>query len=279
VITSAEENFVVSRAYVPEHIPAYVVAISRAEPHLLGDYLCYQGEGSLVFIGYPLNSPFDERAMAEALSAAISRFSPDSVALTAPAISIPQKGCQKRDSDYYYRLELPALRPDKKVENMVRRASRELSVEIGREMGEEHIRLIAEFLDSRRVDEGTTYIFERIPAYVSAAPTARVFDARDKNGNLAAFDVAEFGARDYAFYQFNFVSKKRYVPGASDLLFHEMVRTAQVEGKRFVNLGLGIDEGIARFKKKWGGIPFLKYEFCRYRPRPSKALASLLGKL
>jgi hypothetical protein len=279
VITAAEENFVVNRAYVPEHIPAYVVAISRAEPHLIGDYLCYQGEGSLVFIGYPLNSAFDEKAMVEALAAAISRFSPDSVALTAPAISIPQKECRARDSDCYYRLELPALRPDKKVENMVRRASRELSVEISREIGEEHIRLIAEFLDSRRVDEGTAYIFERIPAYVSAVPTARVFDARDKHGNLAAFDVADFGARDYAFYQFNFVSKTRSAPGASDLLLHEVIRTVRMEGKPFLNLGLGIHEGIAHFKKKWGGIPFLKYEFCRYRPRPSKALAFLLGKL
>ena len=26
-------------------------------------------------------------------------------------------------------------------------------------------------------------------------------------------------------------------------------------------MGLGVNEGISRFKKKWGGLPFLKYEF------------------
>jgi hypothetical protein len=32
--------------------------------------------------------------------------------------------------------------------------------------------------------------------------------------------------------------------------------------KEYIHLGLGVNEGIRRFKKKWGGIPFLKYEFC-----------------
>ena len=49
------------------------------------------------------------------------------------------------------------------------------------------------------------------------------------------------------------------MPGASDLLFHEMVNLARAEGKMAVNLGLGVDAGIRRFKEKWGGEPFLDY--------------------
>jgi hypothetical protein len=49
------------------------------------------------------------------------------------------------------------------------------------------------------------------------------------------------------------------VPGASDLLFNEMVRLAQSEGKQAINLGLGVHRGIRRFKEKWGGEPFLNH--------------------
>jgi hypothetical protein len=27
---------------------------------------------------------------------------------------------------------------------------------------------------------------------------------------------------------------------------------------------LGVSEGIRKFKEKWGGVPFLKYESCSY---------------
>lgn len=51
----------------------------------------------------------------------------------------------------------------------------------------------------------------------------------------------------------------------SDLLFYEMINLAKEHGKGYINLGLGVNEGIRRFKEKWGGVPFLRYEFCEYR--------------
>ncbi len=38
-----------------------------------------------------------------------------------------------------------------------------------------------------------------------------------------------------------------------------MVKLALTEGKKTVNLGLGVNAGIRRFKEKWGGAPFLNY--------------------
>jgi len=38
-----------------------------------------------------------------------------------------------------------------------------------------------------------------------------------------------------------------------------MVNLAQSEGKKTINLGLGINKGIRQFKEKWGGVPFLPY--------------------
>jgi len=87
--------------------------------------------------------------------------------------------------------------------------------------------------------------------------SALVFEARTAHGDLAAFDVAEFGAREYAFYMFNFRARRRSVPGASDLLLAHIIERAKAEGKGYLNLGLGIDAGVAFFKKKWGAAPFL----------------------
>ena len=102
------------------------------------------------------------------------------------------------------------------------------------------------------------YIFKNMPQYLKASDSAVLLEARTKN-ELAAFNIVDLGAADYAFYLFSFRSNKKKVPGASDLLFHEMVKLAQAEGKKTVNLGLGVNAGIRRFKEKWGGVPFLDY--------------------
>lgn len=278
MITAAEEGFIASHAHVPEHLPGYVTAIFAAEPHLIDDYLCYRGKRSIVFVGYPLKSRFDEGAMVAVLEAAISRFAPESVAITAPSVSMLGDTCRTRGSDRYYRLDLSEGRAHRNVEGMIRRASRELHVEEGEGIKEEHTRLIAEFVASRELGSEARTIFEKIPIYVSCVPTTQVFSARGRGGHLVAFDVVEFGAANYAFYQFNIRSRTRYVPGASDLLLHHVIRVAQELQKRYINLGLGIDEGITHFKTKWGASPFLDYEYCRYSTRRPGILDALLQK-
>jgi hypothetical protein len=279
MITPAEECFITAHAYVPEHLPAYVRAVSGAEPHLLGDYLCFRIQDSLLFNGYPLAVPFDEAALGRAVESAIARFRPRDVVLMAPKIPEGLAGHRPRERDQSYRLDLVGVARDAKLRNMLRRAARDARVESSRDMGEEHRSLIAEFLESHPVSQEMRYIFERIPAYVSAVSSARVFSARDGTGGLVAFDVAEFGARDYAFYQFNFRSRKPHVPGASDLLLDAVIGAARSEGKRYLNLGLGISPGVRRFKEKWGGKPFLPYEYCRYAPGAPRLFDRLLEKL
>jgi hypothetical protein len=44
---------------------------------------------------------------------------------------------------------------------------------------------------------------------------------------------------------------------------------------------LGVNDGIRRFKLKWGGKPYLNYEFCECRyglPKPLSILNRLLGQ-
>ena len=263
MINPSEEVFIREYAYVPEHMPGYVTAISGKEPFLLEGYLCYYGQDTLLFVGYPLKESFHENKMDSVLETAVKRFKPAQVVLMAPTISrrLEQRGVP----DTYYKLDLPSIPIRSKLKNMIHRASRELQVEKTHEFKNEHLNLIADFLRSRSVEEGTRSIFGKIPEYLSSVPTAWIFNARDRAGQMAAFDTAEFGAKNCAFYMFNFRSPKDCVPGASDLLLYTLIHDAQEQGKAYINLGLGINAGVAFFKKKWGGRPFLRHEFVSYR--------------
>jgi hypothetical protein len=274
MLTEDEESFVLRHAYIPEHLVSYVASISDTEPFLLSNYLCYYAKGHLIFVGYPLGETFEEGKLKRSLNQAIGKFEARSVALISPVALYSPPICKEAGSDVYYRLELASLKIRKKIRNRVKRASRDLKVERSRSVTREHERLISEFFETHKADKHKR-IFERIPKYVSSSPTSLVLNARDAKERLVAFDVVELASERYAFYQFNFLSRENYVPGASDLLFHEIIKISREEGKKYINMGLGIHEGVERFKLKWGGEPFLRHEACLYRPE----LLRMLGKL
>lgn len=277
MITPAEKDFIRERAYIPEHLPDYAARVSGAEPFLSDDFLFYLSTDTLIFVGFPLQGEFQEKKMAKTLEGVIRKRSPARITLVAP--SIPVRFGPAGPPDSYYRLDLEGFRTPAKVKNMVQRASRELQVGKGRDLEPDHFRLISEFSGARPLEEGSRTIFARIPEYLSASPAAWVFSARTGRGDLAAFDIAEFAPSRYAFYMFNFRSGEKSVPGASDLLLAQIVRTAQEQGKKAINLGLGISPGVAFFKKKWGGLPFLDHRSVTYRPSSIASLEGLLSKL
>jgi len=279
MITAAQQDYIEDHAYMPEHVPQYVTPMSQAEPFLLGDFLAYTREDHLIFIGYPLKEVFQEKQMRKGLEDAIKRFKPEVVALTAPAIPSSVNDRGHPPSDYYYRIDLSALSISQKVRHMLNRAGRELSVGRNRNFDEEHRKMVDNFLKTHPVDEETRFIFQRIDKYLSSSKTAWIFDARNNAGELAAFDVAEFWARCYTICMFNFSSDALYVPGSSDLLLSEVIQQSQKEGKKYINLGLGINPGATFFKKKWGGGVFLPYSFCLYHPSGKEILDILLPRL
>ncbi len=276
MITPSEDEHIRDRAYVPEHMTGYVMAISNAEPFLFQDYLWYLKERHLIFIGYPLSTPRDPGRLGDVLNRVVEDSKPRTMAVIAETPLLGQRACVCSEEDGYYRIALSGFGVPQKVGNVVRRAGRELRVKREeKKFGRAHQELVGTFLESHEVGEQMRSILEKIPDYVSSVPTARVYAARDSNGSLVAFDVAEFGARDYAFYMFNFRTPSAGTPGASDLLLHEIIKDAAAEGKRFVNLGLGISPGVVFFKRKWGAAPFLPYRHglhSLYRPSLLDAL-------
>jgi hypothetical protein len=279
MITGAQQDYIEDHAYVPEHIPHYVTAVSQTEPFLFGDFLGYAKKGHFTLVGYPLKEPFEEKRMRSVLEDAIKRFHPESVSLIAPSVPSSINDCVHPPSDHYYRLDLSSLSISQKLRNMLSRAGRELLVKKNKDFDKEHRKIVKDFLNTHPVDEATGFIFHRIGHYLSSSETAWIFDARTKRGELVAFDVAEFTPKDYTLYMFNFGSDARYVPGASDLLLSEVIQQAKTEKKKYINLGLGINRGVAFFKKKWGGVPFLPYASCFYHLSRKENLDSLLQKL
>jgi len=47
---------------------------------------------------------------------------------------------------------------------------------------------------------------------------------------------------------FNFTSDALYVPGVSDLLLFEVIKQSKTEGRKYMNLDLGINPGVTFFK-------------------------------
>ncbi len=272
-----EEEYLKDRAYIPEHLPGYGAVISQTEPLLINDFLFYAGQGFLIFVAYPLKGKFNKKEAQKILQEMIKRWQPAQVAILGSEIPLSQAPLLQED--FYFRLALANLIIPGKVKNMIARAQKEIQIEISREFKDEHQELINEFLQTHPLDEATKYIYRRISQYLSATSSAFLFNARTNQGNLVAFDVAEFGAQAYAFYMFNFHSARYYIPGTSDFLLHSLIKEAQKQGKTFVNLGLGINAGVTFFKKKWGGIPFLPYKYTVYHPDYPASLDALWQKM
>ena len=126
MITSAQRDFIRAHAYIPEHVTDYVTAISHTEPYMAGPYLFYYGSSVLIFVGYPMGEPFEEKKLTKALQAVTKEFEPARIAFIG--LAIPHtKGVSylQRASDTYFRLDVthPDIPP--KVRNMVSRAARE----------------------------------------------------------------------------------------------------------------------------------------------------------
>lgn len=272
-----EREYVHRWACLPEQVPEYVSSVSGAEPFLLGDHLCYVQGRTLVFIGYPLAESFDAAKLRDALESASGRFKPQLVSLIAPSDPAWRTPAARSGPDRYYRLHLASARVPAKVLNMLRRASRDVRVRVRNGLGEQHRACIAEFTGTHAVDDGLKRILGRVPDYASQGSSCRVLEARKPSGKLVAFTLAEFGSRDYAFYMFNFRSAGDYVPGACDLLLHELMAAAEDMGKTYVNFGLGVHTGVEFFKKKWGATPFAGYEQYLYRISGGSILEALFA--
>lgn len=282
-MTPKEEVYVWERAYVPEHIVNLMVPISKGEPFFMEDHLGFFRDNWLIFVGYPLDGNFSQERCDKALKQAVERYRPEYLWFIGSEIppSLLDSGIE-RETDHYYTLDLGQTKLKPSLRRMADKASKELKVERALSFSKEHEALTAELLKREKLPPRVRELYRAMPYYVSHSSSACVLNARNRNGKLCAFYAVELGAKNFSTYVLGCHSKENYVPHASDLLFLEMIKLSKEHGKNTINLGLGVNEGIRRFKEKWGGIPYLNYEFCeRYYgyTRTVSLIKSLEGKL
>ncbi|HSQ25661.1 MAG TPA: hypothetical protein VLM80_00925 [Anaerolineales bacterium] len=283
MISNEENTYILQRAYIPEHLPNYVEAATGAETTLIQNCLVYTRESHLSLVAYPLtpNGNFQEENsgwLERLTSSLMETYNPQVFSIISPIRCIFLDGLENTGEDQYFRLKLDQVKPGKKIRNLLQHAERELTVVTDQKFDCRHKRLVNEFLKKHRVSPETRSIFKRLPR-ISKAPGCVLLSAFNQRGKLVAFDLFDFSADSSGFYLFNFYSRSQYVPGASDLLLFRGMQIALQQGKKYLNLGLGIHPGVEQFKAKWGSQPFLKYLAYQKEPDVEEAADNFFAKL
>jgi hypothetical protein len=291
MLSRRQKEFIYRHAYLPEQLPWYLGPMGDMSAHLNRPFILYERTRALSCIGYPLGEDYHPDVFRRCLRDAMSAFEVDWVQVIVPEPPAALPGVvETGPRDDYWFLELDRLPPPPKVMNMVRRAEREVEVRLGWSMGRRHRALLGEFCRRRHLEPEMGGFLQRMPGYVNRCFTAYPLEAwrgrpdlwpgrfgREgstvrlmeawRGESLLAFNVMELGAERWGFYLFSVSGDAaRKIPGISDLLLHRLLLRAREEGKSFVNLGLGINEGIRAFKRKWGAEPLRPYYFALLRP-------------
>jgi hypothetical protein len=283
MITAEDEAYILTHAYVPEHIVSLMVILSKGEPFLIEDHLIFTKDNWLIFVGYPLDGIFSQERCEKVVKQVLEKFRPESLRFIGPEIPLfLSDSCTERQTDRYYRFDIEQTRVKNSLRRVAEKASQQLDVERSYVLSKEHKTLISELSKREKLRPRVKELYHAMPDYVSHSSSACVLNAWSKEGRLSAFYILELGAKKFNTYLIGTHSRKNYVPHASDLLFFKMVELTREQGKNEINLGLGVNEGIRRFKEKWGGVPFLNYEECEYCPEGIKMISmvrTLEGKL
>jgi len=263
MISPEEKEFILSHAYIPEHSIPLMVGVSGGEPFLVDHYLCFLKEDWIIVVGYPLEEDFRADALEAAFEKIKGRFRPHYASVMAPELPRALRDQSRRlERDHYYLLDLQGFRVKSDLRRTVKKASERLRVEHSNAFHPPHRRLMQAFLERVKPEDPVRKLLLQMPHYVAAAQNALVLNAWDREGRLAAFYVIDLAPRRFATYVIGCQSREPYAAGASDLLMSETVWISRDQGKQHVHLGFGVNPGIRRFKKKWGGVPDRPYEMC-----------------
>lgn len=261
MISKEQEEYILEKAYVPEHIPKMMSFLSEGECFLFEqNYVIFKTRSFLIFIGYPLNFTEESDQMERCLKRVLKTFGPLRLfILTGKGESKFFKKCKKIDDDFYYVIDIERISFDRKLLKLVERAQKRLSIQIEKNTTPQHRKLTEDFLQSKNLSDNIKELYIRLPEYMNFSDGIFYLSAYSEEGQLAGYYVVDTEAKNFSAYMIGCLSKVNYVPYTSDYLMYELIKITEKMGKKYVNLGIGVNEGIRRFKEKWGGLKFLKY--------------------
>lgn len=257
-------------ARVPEHSIPLMRAISGGAAFIINNFLFFHAEEWLMGIGYPMNEENvteNQEAFKNAFEEAAKKTGAKSFFIAGASLNFaPQIKKNIVENDQYYVLSANAPIPAK-LKNPINKASNNLIVRESKIFTAAHRRLWVEFLENRQspMTDRVEELYLKIPSILNKPIENLIFlDACLPNGELAASVFLDFGPQNFISYIVGAHSRKNYVPHATDLLFKEMLQKAKEHDKRFIHLGLGVNDGIKRFKLKWGAKPSWTYQMAQW---------------
>ena len=278
MLTSQQQQYILDRANVPEHTVSLITYLSGGEPFLIDDFFVCRTKDWVILVGYPFEYEFDAAGFERVVNRIIKQFDPETLSLIAPELpSVIANNCLEIESDHYYTLEVKKPVLGSVVRRNLKKARQALRVERASAMGDPHRVLMDEFI--RRVHPHTRVInmMSKLPGYLQKCKSALVLNAWDNRNCLTAFYVIDLAAIKFSNYIIGCYSRKNYVLGASDLLLDELLQLSAEFKKRYIHLGLGVNDGIRRFKTKWGAKPDRQYKMCELRLRKPSFIKTILS--
>jgi uncharacterized protein YbaP (TraB family) len=262
LIENVDKKEILKKANVPEHSVTFMESMSGGKAFLVDSYLFYHADKLLMAIGYPLSGTYKSDVFYKALTKALDYTAATDCFAICPFLPRQLRVYQK-DLCQYFTLSSNQQIPSR-LERLAERAALTLRVEEGNEFTLAHQRLWAEFVGRTPLTANVRRLYERTQKVVNPDSNLILLNAWDTNGNLAASLLLDLNPQKFLSYILGAHSRIHYTPYASDLLFSKMLTIAKREGKEYIHLGLGVNDGIRRFKKKWGGTATMSYEMAAW---------------
>lgn len=256
-------------AIVPEHSVTFMENVSGGHCLVEGDYVFYAAADWCMAIGYPFRGHYSHNAFSAALATVRARTHATDFWAVGPDMPAPlHEHIQERD--IFYILDANAPIPHK-LKGPVRNASQRLHLEVGTDFTPEHRQLWAEFMARVPLRTHVRELFATTQTALAAqTPKLILLNAWDAERHLAASLLVDEAPTHFCAYMLGAHSRTHYSPHAADALFALMLARAHEQGKRFIHLGLGVNEGITRFKRKWGGQEQLPYIMAAWKETPTR---------
>ena len=267
---------VLEHAQVPEHSPAFMSAMSGGNFFVRGDYCFLAAQDWLMAIGYPLRNAYSPDSFEAALRSTLDQTGACDCWCIAPELPsrlIPHQV----DSDDFFILPASAAVPAR-LRRPLEYARACLRVDMTTHFSPQHRRLWSEFTARAALKTNVRELFARTEQ-VMGTPGLALLNAWDEENRLAACLLLDFAPKPFVSYIIGAHSRSPYTPYASDLLIATLLENAQKHGKDYIHLGLGVNEGIRRFKRKWGAVPSLPYRMAAWKEQPQARQDAKLGDI
>jgi len=166
MITPEDDEYILTRAYIPEHIVSLMAPISKGEPFLIEDHLSFAKDNWLILVGYPLDGIFSKERCEGILKQAVETFRPETLWFIGP--EVPRSlldSCNERETDQYYKLDLEQTNLKPSLQRIADNASKELRVERGHSISKDHEVLIMELLKRGKLPQRVTELYRAMPDY------------------------------------------------------------------------------------------------------------------